>query len=255
MSIRTLIVDDEPLARNLVRRLLARDPDFSAAGECGDPREVVALVEKEKPDLIILDVQMPELSGFEALSLLAPEQLPIVIFVTAHEQFALQAFSAHAVDFLLKPIDEERFDQALKKAKVYLSGHQNGEMRERLQSLLEQVPTGSRFLSRLAVRSGERVVILKTEEVDWIEAAGNYLNLHVGKAAYMIRGRINALEMKLDPERFFRIHRSTMVNLDRVREFQPLFKGEGVVVLKDGIKLPASRSCSQRLQSLLAPPL
>ena len=255
MSIRSLIVDDEPLARNLVRRLVARDSDFSIVGECGDPREVVALVEREKPDLLVLDVQMPELNGFEVLSLIGPEDLPMVIFVTAHDQFALQAFSAQAIDYVLKPIDEDRFAQALQKAKVYLNGQQNGEMRERLQGLLEQLPSSSRFLSRLAVRTGERVLIVKTEELDWIEAAGNYLNLHVGKASYMVRGRINALEMKLDPNKFFRIHRSTMVNLDRVREFQPLFKGDGLVVLKDGTKLPASRSCSQKLKDLLSPPL
>jgi two-component system LytT family response regulator len=251
MSIRTLIVDDEALARNLVRRLLARSADFVTVGEIGDPRDVPRWVVREKPDVLFLDVQMPELSGFEVISLLEAEQIPLVIFVTAHEQFALDAFAAHAVDYLLKPIDEDRSAQALQKTRLYLAGHQNGELKERLLNLLEQLPMGTRFLSRLAVKAGDGVRIIRIEEIDWIEAAGNYLNLHVGKTGFMLRGRVSELEKKLDPEQFFRIHRSTLVNMDRVKEFQPLFKGEGVVVLKDGTKLLASRRCSQRLQEFL----
>jgi two-component system LytT family response regulator len=251
MKIRTLIIDDELLARKLIRRLLAAAEEIEIVGECADGREAVSLIAKVLPDLIFLDVQMPELGGFEVLERIAPEQLPVVIFVTAYDKFALQAFEANAIDYLLKPLDEERFHQALQRAKTYLNGKGTGAVRERLIGLINQLSPQSKPISRMAVKADGRVVFLKVAEIDWIEATGNYLNLHVGKESCLLRGRLNELEKKLSTDQFFRIHRSTIINLDRVKEFQPLFKGEGTVVLKDGTRLAASRSCAQKLQGFL----
>jgi two-component system LytT family response regulator len=251
MRIRTLIVDDEALARKLIRRLLANDAEIEIVGEARDGREAVASIQKLSPELVFLDVQMPEMNGFEVLEQVAPEQMPIILFVTAYDQFALKAFKAQALDYILKPFDEERLHQAVKRAKTYVSGLESGQIKERLLNLLRTLPSRTPFISRIAVKCGARVVFLKVAEIDWIEAAENYVNLHVGKQTYLLRGRLSETEKKLNPEQFFRIHRSTIVNLDRIKEFQPSFKGEGIVVLKDGQQLDASRSGSQRLQEFL----
>ena len=251
MKIRTLIVDDEILARKLIKKLLGRYPEFEIVGECADGSEAVTTILRAAPDLVFLDVQMPELGGFEVLERIASEQLPVVIFVTAYDKFALRAFEAHALDYLLKPIDEDRFDETIERVKTYLCGRQIGAARDRLVDLIQDLAERPKTISRLAIKTTGRVVFLKVEEIDWIAASGNYLDLHVGKECYLLRGRVNELEKKLDPARFFRIHRSTIVNLDRVKEFLPLFKGEGLVMLKDGSRLAASRSCSQKLQQFL----
>ncbi len=251
MKIRTLIVDDEPLARRLVRRLLADERDVDVIGECADGREAVSTIAKMSPDLVFLDVQMPGCSGFEALDQIDPQHMPMIIFVTAHDKFAVKAFEASAIDYLLKPFDEERFRRAFQRARSSLEDKQSGTMRERLIGLLHHMTPQARPISRLAVKCNGRVVFLKVAEVDWIEAEGNYVGLHSGKENYLLRGRLSELEKKLSPDQFFRIHRSTIVNLDRVREFRPLFKGEGFVVLKDGTQLAASRGCAQKLQEHL----
>jgi two-component system LytT family response regulator len=204
---------------------------------------------------MFLDVQMPQLNGFELLARLPKEQLPIVIFVTAFDDFALKAFEAHALDYLLKPVAEERFCEALRRVKTYLAGRETKKMRERLADLVRELSESPKYISRLAVENGGRFIFLKVEEIDWIEADGNYLKLHVGKQSHLIRGRISEMEKNLSPEQFFRVHRSTIVNLDRIKEFQPLFKGEGRVVLKDGSQVSASRNCSQKLHALLGPKL
>jgi len=255
MKVRTLIVDDEELGRKRIRKLLSLEPDCEIVGECGDGREAIRVIEKSSPDLVFLDVQMPELGGFDVLSQIAPAKMPVIIFVTAHDHYALKAFQAQALDYLLKPFDDERFAQALQRVRTYLNGNATDKIRERLAKLVEALPNRGKYLLRVAVKSAGRVLFLKAEEIDWIEAAGNYVNLHVGKESYLLRGRMSELEKRFDPEKFFRIHRSTMVNLDRVKELQPLFKGEGIVVLKDGQKLSASRSCIQRLQAFLGPDL
>ena len=252
MKIRTLIVDDEPLGRSLLRRLLAEEPDFETIGECANGAEALLAIRNDSPDLVFLDVQMPELNGFEVLAELSSEQLPVVVFVTAFDTFALKAFEAHALDYLLKPIADDRFFVALGRVKTFISGRESGEFRDRLLGLVRQVSQSTKYLSRLAVESAGRFIFLKIGEIDWIQAAGNYLNLHVGKQSYFLRGRISEFEKNLSPEEFFRVHRSTIVNLDRIKEFQPLFKGEGLVVLKDGTELGASRSCSQKLHALLS---
>lgn len=251
MKIRTLIIDDEILARKLIKKLLGRYPEFEIVGECADGSEAVTTILRAVPDLVFLDVQMPELGGFEVLERIASEQLPVVIFVTAYDKFALRAFEAHALDYLLKPIDEDRFDETVGRVKTYLRGRQVGATQDRLMDLIQDLSERGQTISRLAVKATGRVVFLRVEEIDWIAASGNYLDLHVGKECYLLRGRVNELEKKLDPARFFRIHRSTIVNLDRVKEFLPLFKGEGLVLLKDGSRLAASRSYSQKLQQFL----
>jgi two-component system LytT family response regulator len=255
MKVRTLIVDDEELGRKRIRKLLSAEAGFEIVGESRDGGEAIRAIEKLAPDLVFLDVQMPELGGFEVLAQIAPEKMPVIIFVTAHDQFALKAFEAQAIDYLLKPFDDERFAQSLQRARTYLNGNDTGGMKERLARLLNGLPNHGKYLTRVAVKRAGRVLFLKTGEIDWIEAAGNYVNLHVGQESYLLRGRLSELEKRFDPEQFFRIHRSTIVNLDRVKELQLLFKGEGIVVLKDGQRLSASRNCSQRLQELLEPDL
>jgi two-component system LytT family response regulator len=248
MKIRTLIVDDELLARNLIRKLLEAESGFEIVGECADGLEAVSAIQKLQPDLMFLDVQMPELGGFEVLKRIDSAQMPVVVFVTAYDTFALKAFEAHALDYLLKPLEQERFSQTLARVNVYLKGRQGGMVQERLLHLLNEIVPQPKTISRLAMKSGGRVVFLKVGEIDSIVAAGNYLEVRAGRECHLLRGRLSELERQLRPEQFFRIHRSTIVNLDRVKEFHPLLKGEGVVVMRDGSRFSASRSYSQKLQ-------
>ena len=252
MKIRTLIVDDEPLGRSLIRRMLAEHPEFQSIGECADGAEALTAIRRDTPDLVFLDVQMPQADGFDVLANLPAIDMPVIVFVTAFDRFALKAFEAHALDYLLKPLSAERFAEALKRVKTYLAGREAAGVRDRLVSLVRDLAATPQFISRLAVESGNRHVLLKTVDIDWIQAAGNYLELHVGPQTYLLRGRISGFEKRLSPDQFFRIHRSTIVNLDRIKEFKPLFKGEGLIVLKDGVQLPASRSCSRKLHAFLA---
>ncbi|HWD20616.1 MAG TPA: LytTR family DNA-binding domain-containing protein [Verrucomicrobiae bacterium] len=255
MIIRTLIVDDEPLARQLIRQLLRAEPDFEIIGECGDGAQAAACINEQAPDLVLLDIQMPERGGFEVLTAIDPARRPIVVFVTAYDKFALQAFEAHALDYLLKPVDEDRFHQTLERIKIHFDGRATSALQERLAAFMETLPHSAKTISRLAVKAEGRVLFLKVEEIDWIEAVGNYLGLHVGKEKYLLRGRLAELEKQLPAADFFRIHRSTIINLDRVKEFQPLFKGDGVVILRDGTRLDVSRNGSQKLRELLEPEL
>jgi two-component system LytT family response regulator len=252
MKIRALIVDDEPLGRSLIRKLLAEDPEFECVGECADGAEALRAIQRDSPELVFLDVQMPELNGLEVLANLRKDKLPAIIFVTAFDTFALKAFEAHALDYLLKPVSDERFFEALTRVKAYLADREAGGLRDRLLGLVRELTESPKYISRLAVESGGSFIFLKVGEIDWIEAAGNYLSLHVGKQSYLLRGRISGLEKNLPPGQFFRVHRSTIVNLDRIKEFQPLFKGEGLIVLRDGSRLSASRSCSQKLRAFLS---
>src|SRR5262249_53908594 len=190
-------------------------------------------------------------NGFEVVANLQTERVPVIVFVTAFDTFALKAFEAHALDYLLKPVSEERFFETLKRVKTYMAGREADAVRDRIAGLVQELAHKPKYISRLAVESGGSFVFLRVSEIDWIQAAGNYLELHVGKQSYLLRGRISGLEKSLPPNQFFRVHRSTIVNLDRIKEFKPLFKGEGVIVLKDGSQLSASRSCSQKLHALL----
>lgn len=245
--IRALIVDDEPLARERIRNLVERDPEVEVAAECRDGQEAIAAIREHAPDLVFLDVQMPEKSGFDVIAEVGVAVLPVIVFVTAHDEYALRAFEVAALDYLLKPFDEDRFSKTLDRAKTQIRSRRPDEFQQRVLSMMEGLRTATRGLERLIVKTGGQLVFLKTEEVDWIQAEGNYVRLHVGRASHLVRETIQSLEASLDPARFMRIHRSTIVNLDRVREIQPLVHGEYRVVLTDGTKLSLSRGYRDRL--------
>ncbi|HLL72166.1 MAG TPA: LytTR family DNA-binding domain-containing protein [Pyrinomonadaceae bacterium] len=248
--IRTLIVDDEPLARERIKGFLAGERDIEFIGECADGREAVAAIQTLKPDLVFLDIQIPELDGFGVVESIGIEQMPAVIFVTAYDRYALQAFDVNALDYLLKPYNRERFRKAIERARAQLSNGAKGELNERLLSLLENLQTEQRHLERLMIKSSGRVFFLRTAEIDWIEAEGNYLRLHAGKDSHLLRETMNRLASKLNPDKFLRIHRSTLVNIERIKELQPLFSGDYVVILRDGKQLTLSRSYRDKLLEL-----
>jgi two-component system LytT family response regulator len=250
-TIRTLIVDDEPLARERIKRFLAAEPDLELVGECAEGHEAVAAIRTLKPDLVFLDIQIPELDGFGVLKAIGIAQMPAVIFVTAYDRYALQAFDVNALDYLLKPYNRERFRKAVERARAQLSNGAKGELNERLLSLLENFKTEQpRHLERLMIKSSGRVFFLRAEELDWIEAEGNYLRVHVGRESHLVRETMNRLASKLDPDKFLRIHRSTLVNIERIKELQPLFSGDYVVILRDGKQLTLSRSYRDKLLEL-----
>jgi two-component system, LytTR family, response regulator len=249
--IRAIIVDDEPLARDGVRLHLAESADVEVVGEAGSGEEAIELIEAMRPDLMFLDVQMPGIDGFGVLEALGTSHMPVTIFTTAYDQFAVKAFDAHAVDYLLKPYDADRFQRALGRAREQLGSRRRADVDERLGSLLAELRGRSRYAERLVVRSGGRMIILRTAEVDWIEAASNYVRLHAAGKDYLLRETMTALEARLDPAEFVRIHRSTMARVDRIRELEPLFQGDYVVILSDGTRLTSSRGYRDRLQELL----
>lgn len=252
MTIRACIVDDEPLARERIRTLLEQEPDVQIVGECGDGGEAIAEIRATRPDLVFLDVQMPVVDGFGVLQALDSELPPAVIFVTAYDQYALQAFEVHALDYLLKPFNGKRFKKAIERARDELArAGGNGTVNERLISLLENLREERRPPERLVLKSSGRVAFLKVDEIDWIEAEGNYVRLHVGAISHLLRETMKGIEAKLDPNRFIRIHRSTIVNSDRIKELQPLFHGEYAVILQDGTRLTASRGPENKLRRLL----
>jgi two-component system LytT family response regulator len=251
MKIRAFIVDDEPLARQRLRTLLESDADIEIAGECADGCQAVAALQEHKPDLLFLDVQMPRLDGFGVLAALRDVYLPVVIFVTAHDRYALQAFEVHALDYLLKPFDRERFRTALERAKAQVRREQSGEVNQRLLALLQHVHETNKHLERLVVKSAGRVCFVRLEDIDWIEAAANYVRLHVGKETHLLRESLSGLEARLDGKRFLRIHRSFIVNIERIRELQPAFHGDYVIILQDGTELTLSRGYRDKLQELL----
>lgn len=251
---RVVIADDEPLARERIESLLAGRAGVEVVGTAGDGRSAVEAVRTHRPDLLFLDVQMPELDGFGVLRELGAEAPPAVVFCTAYDQFALRAFEVHALDYLLKPFDEERFTAALGRARAQLAQRGAGEdLNARLAALLAAArPAAAEAKAdRLAVKTDGRVLLVKFADIDWVEAADNYVNLHVGRDSHLMRETMNSLEQRLDPERFVRISRSTIVNLDRIRELQPMFHGDYSVILRDGTKLALSRNYRERLAHLL----
>lgn len=238
------IVDDEPLAREGLRTLLTGDRDVEVVAECADGQAAIEAIRRTKPDIVFLDVQMPDLDGFDVLRALAGEPLPAVIFVTAYDKYALKAFEVHAVDYLLKPFHDERFAEALARAKA-----RRGEnMTERIARLLDERKPK---VMRVLVKTGGRVLFIRADEIDWIEAADYYVKLHVAGKVHMLRESMAALEARLDPDVFFRVHRSAIVNLERVRELQPFSRREHVLVLRDGTRLRLTRSRRERLAALL----
>ncbi len=253
MPIRTVIVDDELFARGRIKRVLADEPDVEIIGEYGDGRSALEAIRELKPDLAILDIQMPEMNGFDVVRSLDGDAMPAVIFVTAYDQYAIQAFELYALDYLLKPFDRKRAKRAVERAREHIRSRERGQLDERLLSLVSGLKPDRKYLERLVIRSTGRIFFLKTDEVDWIEAAGNYLRIHVGRDAHMIRETMNSIEAKLDPDKFIRIHRSTIVNIDSIRELHPMFSGDYSVLLKDGTELALSRNYRERLIELVGP--
>ncbi len=252
-TIRTLIVDDEPAAREGMRSLLSADPEIVVVGECSNGRDAVAAIREAAPDLVFLDIHMPELEGFDVLREVGVERAPTVVFVTAFDQYALRAFEVHAVDYLLKPFTDERFRQSLDRAKHHVHQTWLLELPRTFAALLpEREPwRRPRYLDRLPIRSGGKVTLLPVRDIDWIDAEGDHVRIHVGKASHIFRETMANLENQLDSARFVRIHRSTIVNLEKVKELEPFFHGEYVVVLHNGATLKLSRRFRDRLEARL----
>jgi len=257
-KIKTLIVDDEPLARRNLRVLLETDPQIEIMGECRNGREAVKAIESASPDLLFLDIQMPEMDGFDVLAQVGPERIQAIIFVTAFDQYALKAFEVHALDYLLKPFDDARFARALQEAKAQIEKHEISKLTHKLLALLEERETDRKhrrgqktYLTRLMIKLASRVILLKVSEIDWIEADGNYAKLHVGRKSHLLREKMQDLEDQLDPRKFVRIHRSIIVNLERIKEMHPHFNGDYILVLEDGTQLKLSRSRRDNLETRL----
>ena len=252
MKIRTLIVDDEPLARQRIRTLLQQTPDVEIVGEAADGMEALVALAALRPDLLFLDVQMPELDGFGVLAELDAEHAPAVVFVTAFDQYALRAFEVHALDYLLKPFEDARFHEALERVREHLADD-DPALRERLARLLEELRTREpRYAERVVIRRGAQYVFQPVEEIDWVEADGNYVRLHVGAKTHLLRKTMAQMEAMLDPACFVRLHRSSIISLRRIRAIEPLFSGEYTVLLSDGTTLPTSRSYRSVVQALLS---
>jgi len=249
VPLRILIVDDEPWARRRVAALLKASSDAEVVGECGDGAEAVTAIQEQAPDLVFLDVQMPELDGFEVLQAVGPDRMPLVVFATAYDEFAVRAFEAHALDYLLKPLDDQRFARSLERARQELLKMQPHT--DRLEALVQSLRRDRRYLRRLVVKARGRVRFLRVADVDWIEADGNYVTVHLGRDQCLIRETVASLATKLDPEQFVRIHRSAIVNLDRALELSPWSRGEQALVLKDGTQLSVGRAFRGRLQRFL----
>lgn len=240
------------LARRRLRRVLRQDPEIEVIGECSDGREAVAAVAEMKPDLLFLDVQMPEMDGFGAMAEIGVEDAPVVIFVTAFDQFALRAFEVHALDYLLKPVDPERLRKTVARAKEQIRKRGGAaEPDERLLALLKDINTEPKFLRRLSLKTRGRTIIVAADDIEYIEAEGNYLSLRVGNESHLIRSPMHQFEEKLDPGKFARIHRSAIINLDRVKEMHPLFNGDQLVIMKSGKELTLSRNYRAHLKDLL----
>ena len=253
-TIRTLVVDDELPARRRLLDLLKREPDVEVTGTARDGLEAIEQIRSSRPDLLFLDVQMPELDGFGVLEGVGPRLMPVTIFVTAYDAFALRAFEAHALDYLLKPFADERFEAALERARGLIRAHRASEFSDHVAMLLAErcaARTPDDTIARLAIKSGGRVTFLETREIDWIEAAGVYVNLHAGGKTYLYRSTMDSLQKRLDRKQFARLHRSVMVNANRVREVKVRTHGDHTVILKDGTQLPLSRSYRAQLEAWL----
>lgn len=245
---RVLIVDDEPLARRGVSARLRKLPHVEIVGECADGESAVEKILALHPDLIFLDIQMPGIDGFDVIRSLPTDQLPAIIFLTAYEEHALRAFELHALDYLLKPLDDERFAAAVNRARTQLDTHRKAELVGRILRSLEQ---NSGYASRFVVRLGSRIQIVLVEDLAWIAAAGDYSELHTPHATHLLRESMNSLERKLDPEKFARIHRSRIVRLDQILELRSIENREYVVKLSDGSQHRSSRTYDDRLERWL----
>jgi two-component system LytT family response regulator len=252
VTIRVLIVDDEPIARRGVRYHLRGEADVEVVGECGDGAAAIAAIAELAPDLVFLDVQMPEVSGLDVVEAVGAERMPAVVFVTAFDAYAVQAFDVHAIDYVLKPIDRERFRLAVARARERLARPRD-DVRARIVAALDELGRAAprRYSKRLAIKSDGRVRLVEVGDVDRIEAAGNYVEVHSGPRTHLMRETLTSIETRLDPERFVRVSRSAIVNVDRVCELRPMFNGDFVVVLRDGAEIPGSRRYRQSIDALI----
>ncbi len=268
-KLRALVVDDESLAREALLVMLGGDPEIEVIAECRNGREAVTVIREQSPDVVFLDIQMPEMDGFQVVEEVGATRMPVTIFVTTYDKHALRAFEAHALDYLLKPFDHDRFDTALQRAKTFVRQRKLGEISESLFAVLQDLKsktgqspseTDNRKperaahqgpIDRVVIKSGGRIYFLKTEEIDWVEGAGDYLTLHSGSQAHLIRETMGNLHAKLDPQKFLRVHRSTIVNIERIKDILPLYKGDYVITLTSGVSLKASRGYRHELQTLL----
>ena len=256
-KIRALLVDDEPIARRGIRQQLQSEKDVEIIGECSNGQEAVAAIRQQDPDLVFLDVQMPLLNGFGVVEAIGVEHLPAVVFVTAYDEHAIRAFEVNALDYLLKPIDHQRFQKTLSRVRDQLHQSNGKQLRKQLTELLThldraQQPTAeSQFLERVVIRENERVLILPVNEIDWINSHGNYIQIHTRGRPHLQRETMDGIERKLDPQKFVRLRRSTIVNIEQVKELKPLFNGEYAVMLKNGPELTSSRRYRKRLDVLL----
>jgi two-component system, LytTR family, response regulator len=257
LKIRALIVDDEPIARRGIRLSLRGEKDVEIIGECGDGRAALLAIREQRPDLVFLDVQMPLLDGFGVVAALDYEHLPAIVFVTAYDEHAIRAFEAGALDYLLKPFERERFQKTLARARRQILQPGRDDLNRRLGALLDSLKPESRedepsrTLERIPIKEAGRIIFLSVGEIDWIEAQGNYVQLHAGRESHLLRETMDGIERKLDPDKFLRLRRSTLVSIERIKELQPLFNGEYVVILQDGTRLSSSRRYRKNLDALL----
>jgi two-component system LytT family response regulator len=254
MDLRAVLVDDEQLARDELRFLLEQLGGVEVIGQAGNGVEALATIDRLQPDLVFLDVQMPACDGFGVIEQVGAEKMPAVVFVTAYDEYALKAFEVHALDYLLKPFGRDRFQQTLQHARTHVERRRAGDLGKRLMALVQDIKPEPQRLDRLVVKSGGRVFFLRTDDIVWIEAAGNYVRLHLGEDSHLFRETMNGMEARLDPRRFVRIHRSRIVNSDRIKELQPWFNGEYVVILQNGTRLTLSRGYREKLQERLGKP-
>jgi two-component system LytT family response regulator len=256
-NIRTLIIDDEPIARRGIRQQLRLEADVEIIGECANGREAVAAIKKQSPDLLFLDVQMPLLDGFGVVDAIGVDNLPAVVFVTAYDEHAIRAFEVNALDYLLKPIDRDRFQKTLRRVRRQIDGARSEPLEKKLASLLQHLEDSktehqrAKHSSRIAVKESGRVFFLSVDEIDWIGAQGNYIQIHTARVAHLLRETMNGIESKLDPEKFIRIRRSTIVSIQRIKELHPLFNGEYAIILRNGTQLTSSRRYRHNLDVLL----
>jgi two-component system LytT family response regulator len=250
-KIRTLVVDDEPMARERVLSLLNQQPDIEVVGECADGAQAVSAIERLAPELVFLDVQIPVVDGFGVIRAVTPQRMPMVVFTTAYDEYALRAFEVHALDYLLKPFDGQRFLRALERARERMERQRAGDLGRRLLAMVHDLrPEPAAQPDRVVVKSSGRIHFIRVDEIDWIDAAGNYVRLHVKGESHLFRETMNAIERRLDGGRFVRVHRSHIVNIDRIKELLP-GNGEHVVVLRNGVRLTLSRGYRDKLQQRL----
>jgi len=250
MKYSVLIVDDESHARERLKKYIKSDQDLSISGECSNGVEAVKIIKKKNPDLVFLDVQMPQMDGLGVIETVGAKQMPVTIFVTAYDRFAIQAFKVNAMDYLLKPVAKDRFEESVNRAKEYFSKKENNEINKRMLDLLQEMRPQKQFVDRIMVKTSDRMYLVKVEDIDWIEADDNYVKLHVGNKYHLLRQTMKSLEDTLDPGIFLRIHRSVIVNMDRIKEIQQWFNNEYTVILKDRTELTMSRGYKDKAKEM-----